>query len=1570
MRPTNPPKSSRILTLPPWKLDNPDVARQPAPLWLEPKGVDRFHESARLGRDHATKIRNLMFEDSVLVSRRGTNIMGAAAPSIIMQVADFVRQGTKKITIRFCTRHIEVFEYGTATWRSFPIPLTGGENDFFAWTGWADKVLFSNGIDGLWEFDLRTFIVKIVPGAPSAKQLTTFGGRVVASAVTTGGGEFLPLRVQWSVKNDYTKWDPINDVGAGYEDFYGSPGGVTDEVMGVFPFSDETAWLVRSRSVAQFSVSGNVQSPFRSSQVIAEMGSPFRNSIVNTPSGLVFVSRDNVHLLTTTQHELIGNEIFDEIVEETNTLRAIYGSYDVGRQEYRLAADDLVFRYRFVEKGWTVDVYPIAIKALSRQIQGKSGRPIDSLEGIIDDLIGTIDELVYLREEDDSMMFVPRASELVVREFDGTTDALVTGETTNSEILIVSGVINFEPLSAIELLGLHFEYLSDMDQVMLFEMSEDDGSSFQPLSFKEITTTSGSEIAFVKTERVSRRLQLRLRSSTLGKLRILGVAPEVVRVSRSMASRKLKVASIEVLPSPLSMQVGGTQQLSVIMRAANGSIITGRSVTMVSTNRNVATVSGTGMVRAIAPGTFAISVSVGNTQVSVNGTVDAVTPIAVTSITLTPDVSSGATGTSQQFTATLRDINNNILLGRTVVWGTSDETKATVVAGLVTLIAVGTLAISATSEGVTGSATLVVTASAAVVDTVEVTPSVFSGIVGSTQQLTALPRDIDDNILVGKTIAWLSGAPSVATVSATGLVTFVSAGTVTITATCETIVGSSTGTIAAATIPVWTVTVTPAAFSKLPGQTQQLTVVTRDSNGNVLTGRTITYSTSNSSIALVSTTGLVTALAQGTVTITVTSEGKTASSVGTVGAIAVASVTVSPGTFSTPIGSTVQLTAVARDQANIILTGRLFTWGSSNPVRATVSQTGLVTAISAGAVTITATSEGIQGTSAGLVPVDVDPGLYSPLNAPSTVTYIARPHPFAMTQAPTLPTTFSSVLVNRTFARDNTIANTGNAVTNMANLNAEIALCKATNGHTRITLVNGAVYQGEMELLKHDFAGMWTYITAQTLPCPEGQRATPTTMATAPILRNIGNATNSVRCRRGADNYRVMGLKCDPQPTAVGVVYFTLHINASEPGMTDEQSQALEVHCPRDIVLDRVLVGGPSGSTGLDGNGLPAGRNRNGVCLNGVRVALVDSWITGTYNSGDETHGVIAFNTPGPLKIVNNFIDAGSVPLFFGGTGSALGATLGRPKDLEMRRNHLSHPEAWCQGPGAGGLRFGLKGLFELKNSERSLFEGNYLERCPDAAQTGMGIVIKSAGDGFGTSAGMGTSQATLRWNLEQNIRHAIVIDGFGDPIESAVIQCNHVAVYQNLFYDIGVVLANGSPSGNSDSNAGKEIIMGGATDYLHFRFNTMVVNILGQATFMNIANVTPGTESEYFEHSDNVIMSSGSSAPVFNSGGPFGDAALAVYAQVKAWHRNFITGVDAAYLGNLPTGTGNIYPAASSLNPTIAELLNQLKFLDAPSKNYRLASNSPGKGTALGGLDMGADIDAVDLATLGVRSV
>ena len=156
------------------------------------------------------------------------------------------------------------------------------------------------------------------------------------------------------------------------------------------------------------------------------------------------------------------------------------------------------------------------------------------------------------------------------------------------------------------------------------------------------------------------------------------------------------------------------------------------------------------------------------------------------------------------------------------------------------------------------------------------------------------------------------------------------------------------------------IVLTPTSASILRGATTQLTAQARDAAGQPLNVE-ITWASSNPTVASVSATGLVTGLSAGGATVTASAGGQTAASSITVTlpaptAPVVATVTVSPASVSLNQGATSQLTATARDSAGNVMTGQTFTWSSSNNAVATVSASGLVTAVAAGSATVSATS--------------------------------------------------------------------------------------------------------------------------------------------------------------------------------------------------------------------------------------------------------------------------------------------------------------------------------------------------------------------------------------------------------------------------------------------------------------------------------------------------------------------------------------------------------------------------------------------------------------------------------------
>ena len=157
------------------------------------------------------------------------------------------------------------------------------------------------------------------------------------------------------------------------------------------------------------------------------------------------------------------------------------------------------------------------------------------------------------------------------------------------------------------------------------------------------------------------------------------------------------------------------------------------------------------------------------------------------------------------------------------------------------------------------------------------------------------------------------------------------------------------------------VTIAPASITA--GSRATATATVRDGAGNALSGRTVAWSSGNAAIAAVDAGGTVTGIAPGTAEITATSEGRAGNATITVTPGPVASVTVTPATASLVIGGTQQLTASARDATGAALAGRPVTWTSSTPAVASVSTTGVVTALAVGTATITASIEGRTGTS-------------------------------------------------------------------------------------------------------------------------------------------------------------------------------------------------------------------------------------------------------------------------------------------------------------------------------------------------------------------------------------------------------------------------------------------------------------------------------------------------------------------------------------------------------------------------------------------------------------------------------
>ena len=418
------------------------------------------------------------------------------------------------------------------------------------------------------------------------------------------------------------------------------------------------------------------------------------------------------------------------------------------------------------------------------------------------------------------------------------------------------------------------------------------------------------------------------------------------------------VASVVVTPDRLSVGVGASAPVSVELRDGAGTALTGRKVVWASKNVSIATVSGGGVITGVAPGAVQIAATAEGKSALVDVTVN---PKAVSSIRLTPAGDQQLlVGDTRQMTAQTLDSDGNPLSERSITWTTSSAPVATVSAtGLITAVAAGGAVVTATSEGKT--AVVAVTVSTIPIGSISVTPGSDNVVVTQTLQLTAVVKDAQGGTLTGRTVAWSSSDASRATVSSTGLVTGVTPGAVTITAAAEGKSGSSSITVKAK--PVGAVILSPAEVSIEAGQTKQLTAQVTDDQGNTLTGRPISYVSDNAAVATVSSSGVITGVTVGTAKITATSEGKTGTADVTVTPVAVATVEISPGSSNLVIGQNAPLSAVAKDANGNVLPGRAVAWMSGAPSVATVSVTGIVSAVGAGSAVIFAAIEGKTGSA-------------------------------------------------------------------------------------------------------------------------------------------------------------------------------------------------------------------------------------------------------------------------------------------------------------------------------------------------------------------------------------------------------------------------------------------------------------------------------------------------------------------------------------------------------------------------------------------------------------------------------
>jgi uncharacterized protein YjdB len=340
----------------------------------------------------------------------------------------------------------------------------------------------------------------------------------------------------------------------------------------------------------------------------------------------------------------------------------------------------------------------------------------------------------------------------------------------------------------------------------------------------------------------------------------------------TIAAQAKTLASIAVSPANATIAAGATQQFAAKATYSDGSTAdVTTSAAWVSSKPAVASISAAGLATALSSGSTIVTA----TLTGVSGTAAVTVPqppppsVTVTSIAVTPPTASIAVGATQQFVATATYSDGTAgNVTTTATWTSSKPTVATVASGLATSLAAGSTTLTATLNGVHGTATLTVTP---ILSSITVTPHTTTIGIGATQQFTAMATYSDNSKNdVTKTVVWSAATPAVATVNAAGLAKGLAAGSTAVTAS----LGGKSGS---ATLNVTAITVTPNAATFAVGATQQFTAKQNNPDGTTTdVTATATWTVANTAVASVNA-GLATGVAAGSTSITASFNGASGS---------------------------------------------------------------------------------------------------------------------------------------------------------------------------------------------------------------------------------------------------------------------------------------------------------------------------------------------------------------------------------------------------------------------------------------------------------------------------------------------------------------------------------------------------------------------------------------------------------------------------------------------------------------------------------------------------------------------
>lgn len=306
------------------------------------------------------------------------------------------------------------------------------------------------------------------------------------------------------------------------------------------------------------------------------------------------------------------------------------------------------------------------------------------------------------------------------------------------------------------------------------------------------------------------------------------------------------------------------------------------------------------------------------------------------------------------------------------------------------------------------------------------------------------------------------------------------------------------------------------------------------------------------------------------------------------------------------------------------------------------------------------------------------------------------------------------------------------------------AIDRAGSGDT-IELEAGAKF-GQIILPAKALSDFVTIRTSAIQRLSEGKRISPADRQhMARIVTR--NAEPAVKAARGAHHYRFIGVEITSETSEY--IYNLVQFG-------DERSR---IDVPHHLEIDRSFI--HAGARGIV---------RRGLALNSSDTVVRDSCFIGFAFPDEETQGIAGWTGTRNVKILNNYIEGGAENIMFGGSDPASAELI--PSDIEIRSNHLKKPASW-KG------RVSMKTLFELKNTKRVIFEGNFLE--DGWLGSAMRITVRNQ-DGRAPFSTI--EDVTIQNNVVSGAGDGINILGKDDTYPSGTIK--NLRISGNLLVDIG----------------------------------------------------------------------------------------------------------------------------------------------------------------------------------------